>query len=102
MDGYDFGHDKLREIAYAGLSAARRRLLHRRAAQAMEAAHANNLDTVAAQVAAHYERAGQLEQAIPYYRRAAQVASWVQASEEANRYHQRALALLETASVSEP
>jgi DNA-binding SARP family transcriptional activator len=73
-DAYDFSHDKLREVAYAGLSAARRRWLHHRVAQALEAVYADDLDPVSAQVAAHYERAGQPEQAIPYYQRAAGVA----------------------------
>jgi DNA-binding SARP family transcriptional activator len=73
-DAYDFSHDKLREVAYAGLSGARQRWLHRRVAQALEEAYAGDLDPVSAQVAAHYERAGQPEQAIPYYQRAAEVA----------------------------
>jgi predicted ATPase len=34
-DVYDFGHDKRREGAYSALSAARRRLLHRRVAEAL-------------------------------------------------------------------
>jgi predicted ATPase len=72
-DAYDFSHDKLREVAYAGLSGARQRWLHRRVAQALEEAYAGDLDPVSAQVAAHYERAGQPEQAIPYYQRAAGV-----------------------------
>ncbi len=37
-DAYDFSHDKLREAAYAALSPARRRLLHRQVAQALETA----------------------------------------------------------------
>ena len=39
-DAYDFSHDKLREVAYGSMSAARRRLLHRQAAQALETLHA--------------------------------------------------------------
>jgi len=96
-DAYDFSHDKLRQAAYASLSAARQRLLHRRVAQALETVYAHNLDPVSGQVAAHYERAGQPEQAIPYYRRAAESAQRIYASEEAIRYYQQALALRETA-----
>ena len=95
-DAYDFGHDKLRQAAYASLSAARQRLLHRRVAQALEAVYADDLDSVSGQVAAHYERANQSEQAIPYYQRAAESAQRIYANEEAIRYYQRALALLET------
>ena len=48
-------------------------------------------------MAAHYERAGQPEQAIPYYQRAAESAQRIYANEEAIRYYQQALELLETA-----
>lgn len=39
-DAYDFSHDKLREAAYLETSTARRRLQHRRIAQALEALRA--------------------------------------------------------------
>jgi predicted ATPase len=100
-DAYDFSHDKLRQAAYASLSAARQRLLHRHVAQALEAVYAGDLDSVSGQVAAHYESAGQPAQAIPYYERAAEVARRIYANEEAIRYYQQALALLETAPPGE-
>ncbi len=95
-DAYDFSHDKIREVAYAELSAARRRLLHRRVALALEAVHANDLDAVSGQVASHYERAGRPAQAIPYYQRAAEVAARVCANNEAADQLTRGLMLLET------
>ena len=49
-------------------------LLHRRVAQALETMSASDLDTVTGQIASHYERAGMIEQALPYYQRAAAVA----------------------------
>ncbi|NIO70856.1 MAG: AAA family ATPase [Anaerolineae bacterium] len=101
-DAYDFSHDKIREVAYATLSAARRRLLHRRVAQALEVVYADDLDPVRGQVAVHYERAGRPEQAIPYYQRAAEVARRVYANEEAMEYLERALALLEAEPLGEP
>jgi predicted ATPase len=100
-DGYDFGHDKLREVAYAGLSTARRRLVHRRVAQALENAHARDLDSISAQVAAHYEGAGELERAVQYYQRGARVAQAICANAEAIEYYQRALVLLETLPADE-
>ena len=57
-NAYDFSHGKLRDVAYASLSAARRRLLHRRVAEALVVVHADGLDSVSAQVAAHYQQAG--------------------------------------------
>jgi predicted ATPase len=73
-DGYDFSHSKLQEAAYGGLSAARRRMLHHRVAKAMAEAHADDLATVSALVASHYERAGQPEQAAAHRQRATGVA----------------------------
>jgi predicted ATPase len=96
-DGYDFSHDKLRQAAYASLSIARQRLLHRRVAQALEIVYAGDLDAVSARVAAHHERAGQPEQAVLYYQRAAELAQRIYATEEAVQYYRRALALLEAA-----
>ena len=82
-NGYDFTHDKLREVAYGEISAPQRRMLHRRVAQALEARHAEDLDSVSGQLASHYERAGMIEQALLYYRRAAAVAQCVYANEDA-------------------
>ncbi len=94
-NSYDFTHDKLREVAYAEISAPQRRMLHRRVAQALEAKHAEDLDAVSGQLAAHYERAGMIEQALPYYQRAAAVAQRVYANEDAIGLLSRSLELLE-------
>ncbi len=94
---YDFTHDKIREVANAETSPARRRLFHRRIAQALETVNAHSLDTVAAQIAIHYDRAGLSQQAIPYYRMAARISQRIGSSEEAIRLLRRALALLNTA-----
>jgi tetratricopeptide (TPR) repeat protein len=92
---YDFTHDKLREVAYRRESSARRRLLHRRVAQAMERLHGTRLDDVSAQLAEHYERAGWFERAIGFYSRAAVVAQRVFANEEVIELLSRALELLQ-------
>ncbi|HLJ82166.1 MAG TPA: BTAD domain-containing putative transcriptional regulator [Ktedonobacterales bacterium] len=92
---YDFSHDKLREVVYAGISQPQRHLLHRRIAQALEALHASDLDTVSGQIASHYERAGLAEQAIPYYHRAAEVARRVYANDDAITLLLRGLVLLD-------
>ncbi len=94
-NSYDFTHDKLREVAYAEISAPQRRMLHRRVAQAMEAMSASDLDAVSGQIASHYERAGMIEQALPYYQRAAAMAQRVYANEDAISLLSRSLELLE-------
>ena len=95
-DAYDFSHDRIREAAYASASAARRRLLHRRVAQALERVYAADLDAVSGQIAEHYECAGLAAQASPFYRRAAAAAQQVYANVEAIDLLHRGLALLAT------
>jgi tetratricopeptide (TPR) repeat protein len=80
---------------YGEISAPQRRMLHHRVAHALEALHAEDLDAVSGQLASHYERAGMLEQALPYYQRAAAVAQRVYANEEAISLLSRSLELLE-------
>ncbi len=94
-NSYDFTHDKLREVAYEEISAPQRSMLHRRVAQALEAMHAGDLDSVSGELASHYERAGMIEQTLPYYQRAAAVAQRVYANEDAIRLLSRSLELLE-------
>ncbi len=94
-NSYDFTHDKLREVAYGEISAPQRRMLHRRVAQALEAMPTSDLDSVSGQIASHYERAGMIEQALPYYQRAAAVAQRVYANEDAISLLSRSLKSLE-------
>lgn len=94
-DAYDFSHDKLREVLVADLSEARRRMLHRRVAQAMEHVYGDDVDGMAARIASHYERADEPQEAIVYYQLAADLARRMQAEEEAARYRQRASRLEE-------
>ena len=94
-NSYDFTHDKLREVAYAEISAPQRRLLHRRVAQALEVMHAEDIDSVSGQIASHYEQAGMILQALPSYQRAAAVAQHVFANEDAIGLLLRSLELLE-------
>ena len=93
-DAYDFSHDKLREAAYAGLSRARRRWLHGRAAGALEQLHAGDLDRAAGAIAGHWEAAGKPAQAIGYYHRAAAHARRIYAHDEARAALERAIGLL--------
>ncbi len=93
-DGYDFSHDLLRETAYAQVSPPKRWLLHRRVAQALELLHADDADTVSAQLAEQYARGGRPERAVAYYRRAADVAAGMFAHAEAIRLHKEALSIV--------
>ncbi len=95
-DGYDFSHDSIRAMAYTTISLARRRLLHRRIARALETIYGDALETVCGQLAVHYERAGAPEQAIAYYRQAATSAHQLGAYPEVVAYLNKALALLDS------
>ncbi len=92
---YEFTHDKLREVAYTEISAPQRHLLHRRVAQALETLHTAELEAVNGQIAAHYDRAGDPEKAIPYYETAAASAASVYANEDAISLLRRGLELLQ-------
>jgi DNA-binding SARP family transcriptional activator len=93
-DAYDFTHDRIREVAYLALSPARRRHSHRRVARALERLHAGDPAPVAAELAAHHERAGDADEAVGWYERGAGVAQRLGANAEAVRLLERALRLL--------
>ena len=90
---YDFSHDKIRQVAYLGISPARRRQLHLRIAGALHQVNPAP-GVVCAQIAAHYDRAGAAEQAVGWYCRAAEVVQQLHANGTAVRHLDRALALL--------
>uniref|UniRef100_Q471D1 TPR repeat:Bacterial transcriptional activator domain:Tetratricopeptide TPR_4 n=2 Tax=Cupriavidus TaxID=106589 RepID=Q471D1_CUPPJ len=80
---FDFSHDKIRDVAYAEVSPLQRRRLHLRVARALERAPGEAPDAASAQIAWHYEQAGQPAQAAAFYRRAAGVAQRVYAYDDA-------------------
>jgi tetratricopeptide (TPR) repeat protein len=92
---WDFSHDRIREVVYAGIGPARRRLIHRRIAQAMELLSEGRLDEVSASIGAHLDRGGQPGRAIPFLERAAAFATRISANEEAIRCLTRALHLVD-------
>ena len=93
-DVYDFTHDRIREVAYNQIPPARRKLLHRRVASALEKIHMAGPDAVSGQIAIHYERAGKYAGAISYYQRAAGVAKRTFSNAEVIDLINRAIAVL--------
>ena len=71
---YDFGHDKVRAVAYAETGPVRLRHHHLRIAGALERVHAGDLDSVSARIAWHYETAGATSEAITWLARAAEAS----------------------------
>lgn len=91
---YDISHDRIRDVAYAELSPIQRRRLHHKVAQALEQNYAIDVDTMSAQLAWHYEAAGQFRQAISSYARAGAVAQRVYANARASDLLRKGLDLL--------
>ena len=92
---YDFNHEKLRELVYEETSLARQRLLHRRVAEALSSRPQGQTDkgALAGQIAHHYQRAGQEEQAAAYFKRAGEYTRTLFANAEALAHFRAALAL---------
>jgi DNA-binding SARP family transcriptional activator/tetratricopeptide (TPR) repeat protein len=95
VETWDFTHDRLREVASSEQSPVQRQRSHRRIAEALERARANELDAVSAEIASHYDRAREAARALPYYERAARAAARVFAYDEVQALLRRALALLD-------
>lgn len=93
---YDFTHDKIRGVTLAGISPARRRQINRRVAEALTTLRSSTLETIASQVAAHWEHAGMIGNAVAFYERAAEDARGRFAEREAIGHARRALQLSST------
>lgn len=93
-DAYDFSHDRIREVAYSQIGRARRRLLHRRIAEALENFAAHRLEHVSGEIASHFEQAGLIKRAIEAYARAAVTAQQIGAYHDGIALLMRVLTLL--------
>ncbi|MGQ9582853.1 MAG: ATP-binding protein [Thermoplasmatota archaeon] len=94
-ESYRFTRTLLREVVYEGLSRARRRTLHRRAAAAIEDIYASSLDKHIFSLAYHYSGAGDLPRGAKYFAEAGHRALQSYAPDEAARYYTYALEALE-------
>src|SRR5206468_12123096 len=63
---FAFVHDRVRDVALQRLLRPRRRLLHRRIAEAAEILYAADLDAHAATLGSHYHAAELWDRALPY------------------------------------
>jgi predicted ATPase/DNA-binding SARP family transcriptional activator len=92
---YDFSHEKLRELVYEDASLARRRLLHRRVAEALvsRARGQRASNPRAGQLARHYRLAGNDATAAEYYKLAGEYSRSLYANAEALAHFDTALAL---------
>jgi predicted ATPase len=91
---YDFSHDRIREVAYDAMGAARRQLLHCRIAETLVQMRRADLDRASAEIAAHFDHSGDGEAALTYYRRAGEMALRLFANRHAIALLSRARELL--------
>ncbi len=98
VDRHRFAHALVRETLHGELSASRRARQHRKVAEALQARHVGDLDTVLADLATHWAEAsagGDPGRAIDLARRAGAQANERGAWENAIRWYQNALELME-------
>jgi DNA-binding SARP family transcriptional activator len=88
---FDFTHDRIRDVALAGLLAPRRRVLHRSVAEAIEAVHAADLEPHALALGLHCHAAEMWPEALRHLRQAAVRAFAQSAFRESATCFERAL-----------
>lgn len=91
----EFVHGLVQHVLYDRLGPTRRRQLHLRIAEQMEAENRGHVEDVAPQLACHFERAGDVARAIHYLRAAADVAVQRGAPRDATAMRERVLDLVE-------
>jgi DNA-binding SARP family transcriptional activator len=93
-DTYNFSHGKLRDTTYDLLSVARRRLYHRRIAEALVSVYSGDEELGYGLTAKHFELAGRYNQAVEQYILAANTSRRVFANTKAVLYLEQAHALI--------
>jgi predicted ATPase len=91
---YTFKHALTQEVAYNSLLLEPRRILHERAAQAIEAHYCDRLEDYYNELAHHYSRSGNTQKAVVYLQRAGEQALQRSAHGEALAHLTVALELL--------
>ena len=92
---YSFSHHLIQSVLYTEIPAAKRQRRHLLAAEALTDLYPEQRDELAGELAAHYDRGGAPEQAIPHYFTAARQRLAVFADAEALAATGRALDLIE-------
>jgi tetratricopeptide (TPR) repeat protein len=90
-----FVHDRVREVAYAGLLPFRRKLLHRQVAGTLEALHAGDLGPYVAALGQHYHGGEVWDKAFAYLRQAGSRATDHSAYRRAAALYEQAMGALE-------
>lgn len=89
-----FSHGKLADYIYSSLTRARRRHLHLQVARVLAASPAASRDRLASELALHFEKAGEMREAIRHCIQAAHAACTMYAWSQAQRCFEQAARLL--------
>ena len=98
--GYRFQHALYQELLYEHVGEVRRLSLHARLGSRLEAGYGAQAGEIAAQLAVHFERGGEVLRAVHYWQQAGNTARRQYAYPDAIAAVSHALALLETVSAS--
>jgi DNA-binding winged helix-turn-helix (wHTH) protein/predicted ATPase len=98
---YRFGHELVHRVVSEGLAPSRRQRLHQRLAERLEAAHAANVNEIAADLAVRFDFGGDRDKAARYYAIAADRAARQYAHREAIDYLHHALKAVERLTPAE-
>jgi predicted ATPase/DNA-binding winged helix-turn-helix (wHTH) protein len=93
---YRFRHALYQQVLYERVGSARRAQLHRRIGARLEAGYRNRAAEIAAQLAVHFERGGEIGGAIHYWQQVGETAARRHAHPEAIAALRKGLALLAT------
>lgn len=93
---YTFKHALTHNVAYASLLVERRKVLHERTAQALEALYGDRLEEYYGALAHHYSHSGNTAKAVTYLRLAGQQVTQRSAHAEAVAHLSRGIELLTT------
>jgi class 3 adenylate cyclase/predicted ATPase len=93
---YIFKHALVQDAAYQSLLKSRRRQVHQQIAHVLEEQFAETVETQPELVAHHYSEAGSIEQALPYWHQAGELASKRVAFKEAIAHLNQGMALIGT------
>ena len=93
---YRFQHALYQQVLYESLGTARRMQLHQRIGARLEAGYGARAGEIAAQLAVHFERAGEVQRAVHYWQQTGDNAGRRHAYPEALAALRKGLALLAT------
>lgn len=92
---YAFADTQLRDVLYEGISPVRRRRHHLKVGEAMENVYARKIDDHLEALAYHFPEGNDLSKAIDYAQKAGDKAARLFAWDQARRYYETALKLME-------